>query len=794
MPARPVKSEEWAGGNGPRPPVTDRFDEARPWVPREGTGNAILKREAPDGNTSSRPGFVGAPKRLKTEIPTNTRTIPTTVPVILLSDDDTEDDNKDDNEDDGEDDGQGNSEDVDEDDNEYDNEHHNVYHNEKDNEKANEAKNAEDPASAQAALPRPATVHQSDAPKLADHLERPLSDAALAVAREYWDCQRQLDACPFDDKNAQTSALPVDLLLQLAWNRREYTQLVLGQKKLEPGTRTYEPPYVEPLPPPVLLPLGQAPSEGVAAAAPELPGAPPQPKPRTEPVLCPEQMELVDLAASGRNIFYTGSAGCGKSTVLHAIRTRLMNMGRTVRVVAPTGKVALAINGTTTWTFAGWTPDHHKRTLENLERAAYGRTARQRFMETDTLIIDEISMVENLHFERLNAVMKSGRVNSRPFGGVQVIVTGDFCQLPPVKPFQHCITCGSELVSTDEKEDTIHRCLRARCKRQYNDSDKWAFRSAAWDECNFVHVHLKSIHRQSDVQFISMLQKCRLGIPFTKDEVDLLMTHRSVTANAIKLFSTRDEVRRTNEEAFARLKTPPHPYRSFDDFHWDAERHPNLEYKSQRNADGSLRALDDHRFDRRIELKIGMLVVLLVNLDLAAGFCNGSQGIIAGFEPYDPAKLPKLVERGSDATSGYATIKESHVKKFAEQQLRDPQTNRERKLFWPVVRFLNGATRTIFPECQVHELGDRGPYSLLCRTQVPLAAAWALSIHKAQGMTLDRVVVDLSRAFEEGQVYVALSRATSLLGLRVEGDAQGLAVGKGGNAQVRRFLREKFGM
>ena len=692
----------------------------------------------------------------KTDVRTNTatRTVAAAAPIILLSDVDTEDDD----------------EDEDEDDNQH------------------EAKHPENPASAQATLPSPATA-------VVDHLDRPLSDAALAVAREYWDCQRQLDSCPFDDKDAQTSALPVDLLLQLAWNRREYTQLVLGLGKLEPGTRTYEPPYVEPLPPLLLVPLGQAPPEDAAAGVPGLQGAPPQPKPRTEPVLCPEQMELVELAASGRNIFYTGSAGCGKSTVLHAIRTRLMNMGKTVRVVAPTGKVALAINGTTTWTFAGWTPDHHKRKLDWLERAARGRTARQRFMETDTLIIDEISMVENLHLERLNAIMKSGRVDDRPFGGVQVIVTGDFCQLPPVKPFQHCITCGSELVSTDEEEDTIHRCPRQWCKREYNDSDKWAFRSAAWADCDFVHVHLKSIHRQSDVQFISMLQKCRLGVPFTRDEVDLLMTHRSVTANAIKLFSTRDEVRRTNEEAFARLKTPPHPYRSFDDFHWDAERHPNLEYKSQRNADGSLRALDDHRFDRRIELKIGMLVVLLVNLDLASGFCNGSQGIIAGFEPYDPAKLPKLVERGgSDAVSGYATIKESHVKKFAEQQLRDPQTGRERKLFWPVVRFLHGATRTIFPECQVHELGDRGPYSLLCRTQVPLAAAWALSIHKSQGMTLDRVVVDLSRAFEEGQVYVALSRATSLLGLKVEGSAQGLAVGKGGNAQVRRFLREKFGM
>jgi ATP-dependent DNA helicase PIF1 len=291
------------------------------------------------------------------------------------------------------------------------------------------------------------------------------------------------------------------------------------------------------------------------------------------------------------------------------------------------------------------------------------------------------------------------------------------------------------------------------------------------------------------------LLESRLGDPFTQEEVDILMTHRSVTANAVKLFSTRDEVRRTNEAAFARLKTPPHPYHCFDRFLWNAEKHPHLQYKDQKNPDGSLRALDDHRFDRRLELKVGMLVVLLVNLDLPSGLCNGSQGIVAGFEPYDPEKLPKKVEHGEGdgIVSQYATIKEEHIKQFAEQQQQDNQ-RRGQQLFWPKVRFLNGVVMTILPECQVHELGDKDPYSLLCRTQIPLAAAWALSIHKSQGMTLDRVVVNLSRAFEEGQVYVALSRATSLKGLKVEGDPAGLAVGRGGNEQVRVFLREKFGM
>jgi ATP-dependent DNA helicase PIF1 len=377
-----------------------------------------------------------------------------------------------------------------------------------------------------------------------DHLGHPLSEAALAISRQYWDCQRKLDSCLLDEKDAG-AALPFELLLDLALLRRCYTRELFGLPKLEPGTRTYEPPYIDPLPP--ALPPVAGPINATTPA--ELPPGAQAPQPRSEPVLCPEQLEVVELAASGRNIFYTGSAGCGKSTVLHAIKKRLKDMGRSVRVMAPTGKVAMAINGTTTWTFAGWTPDHHKRRLDLLKKAARGKTVRKRFVQTDTIIVDEISMVENLHFERLDAVMRAGRANDAPFGDVQVIVTGDFCQLPPVKPFQYCIDCGFDLVSSAEEEDTLYQCPG--CWRAYRDSDKWAFRSKAWAECKFINIYLKSIHRQSDHQFISILQKYRLDDPFTQEEVDILMTHRSVTANAVKLFSTREEVKRTNDEAFA---------------------------------------------------------------------------------------------------------------------------------------------------------------------------------------------------------------------------------------------------
>lgn len=166
-------------------------------------------------------------------------------------------------------------------------------------------------------------------------------------------------------------------------------------------------------------------------------------EPCIEPPLCEEQERLVETILSGRNVFYTGSAGCGKSTVLKNFVKRLKKqkvwkkqdgkdkaarlVPKQVDIVAPTGRAALDINGSTSWTYAGWTPDSMKRPLEELKRAAgYGKWVKKRLMATDVLVIDEISMLENHHFERLNEIMQSARGNSEAFGGVQLIVTGDF--------------------------------------------------------------------------------------------------------------------------------------------------------------------------------------------------------------------------------------------------------------------------------------------------------------------------------------------------------------------------------
>lgn len=487
--------------------------------------------------------------------------------------------------------------------------------------------------------------------------------------------------------------------------------------------------------------------------------------------LCKEQADLADTIMSGKNVFYTGSAGCGKSFVLKSFVRCLQDLGKRVVIVAPTGKAALNVNGSTYWSYAGWHPDVMRKPMKDLYATSHRKRTYKRFTETDVLVIDEISMMENFHFERLNRVMKEARIRSphKPFGGVQIVVSGDFCQLPPVDPMKFCLECGRQL-----------KFLPGRRKRcvEHGDfmlEDQWAFRSAAWRECNFVHVNLTTVHRQKDPIFKAMLEKIRLGKQLTYEEKELLKNHESVTDGGVKLFSKVDAVRRINEKNFNQLQTPIVKYQCHDYFEMRDGHDDLVRFKKRNDMDGSIDALSEHRLQTKVELREGMLVMLLTNSNVTGGLVNGSQGIITGF---DSAAIPQDV---SDPKGEHSVLRKTLLHDFVK-------ANKAGK--WPIVRFLNGTTAPIYPYCTVSEMGPQKPWSLLSRTQIPLMAAWAITIHKAQGMTLERVVVDLGDTFEEGHDYVALSRATCLQGLKVENLGR---LDKGVNMQVRNFLEHHFG-
>lgn len=212
--------------------------------------------------------------------------------------------------------------------------------------------------------------------------------------------------------------------------------------------------------------------------------------------------------------------------------------------------------------------------------------------------------------------------------------------------------------------------------------------------------------------------------------------------------------------------------------------------RGSRLPDGTLKYLKEHQFEKQIELKESMLVVLLSNIDIDNGLVNGSQGQLIGFEEArscSPRKQTTMIEDLrpppaiiSDQSGDYAHIKHENITTFISKAAQR---------IWPIVRFSNVRTRIIYAECRTSELGDEKPYSLISRTQIPLMAGYAITVHKSQGMTLNKVIVNLSHAFAEGQTYVALSRATSLRGLYVKALGKDIRC----DEQIRKFWSEHFG-
>ena len=479
-----------------------------------------------------------------------------------------------------------------------------------------------------------------------------------------------------------------------------------------------------------------------------------------EPKLCKEQADLCDLIMSGANVFYTGSAGCGKSTVLKVFVARLQRSGKNVAIVSPTGLSAVNVGGTTLWSWMGWIPDDMKLSIDKLANKGWRQLVNRRLCSTDVLVIDEVSMIENLVFERLDICLRVARnnktyfgdraeENSRtPFGGTQIVVTGDFCQLQPVKPFENCRDCDSELTLDEQRQS--YSCLTCH-DGPYLKRDKWANRSNAWKECNFKAVHLEQIHRQTDRGFIEILQKCRISLDsLTEKEVHLLLNHECDTRDSTKLFPRKMEVDRVNKREFDKLAGPTLSFVCHDSCRLDENDNlPRDHWK--RTADGSLECLKEHRLEQQLNMKRGMLVILTTNLEISEKLINGTQGIICDFMPHDPTKLPEQFGENKG-------FKRHQIEKFIEKA--------EIKK-WPLVEFRHGSktfTRLIKPYCTVNQVGK---YSWVSRTQVPLVAGWALTIHKSQGMSLQRVEVHLATCWEAAQVYVALSRATTLSGLKV---------------------------
>ncbi|TVY34963.1 ATP-dependent DNA helicase [Lachnellula subtilissima] len=485
--------------------------------------------------------------------------------------------------------------------------------------------------------------------------------------------------------------------------------------------------------------------------------------------LSDEQQTVVNMAMKKNNIFLTGAAGSGKTVTLKEIlsQLRMKKKGNKVQVIAPTGIAALPLGGKTTYSFAGWNPDSFREGIADLLKKRRKGTITG-IEDLDVLIIErtanekafqEISMVENQFLERLNLLFQSVMENTLPFGGKQVIFLGDFHQLPPVKPFARCLQCGADIpANSKEPNCTSKGCKLLEGAVGLTWSSKWAFKANVWKELKLRHIKLEQIHRQKDFHFQDVLNKIRSGTELTVEEWYHLERPKELPRNAFatRLMSKLFEVKKFNEQQLALLRCSPKVWRAKDDCIKLAKDKDGLHdigasYKCKEYAD----SLRDHRFLDDLTLKVGARVVLLYNLSTT--LVNGSQGVIIGFQPAEHAQELERI----DPSGEHPSFRKDCMIAYKENN------NNMR----PLVRFADGTTHLIPAIASASLRGGAQIHEqyVVCRTQIPLTLAWALSIHKSQGMTLQYVEVSSRDIFEPGQLYVALSRATDADGLRVTG-------------------------
>ena len=412
--------------------------------------------------------------------------------------------------------------------------------------------------------------------------------------------------------------------------------------------------------------------------------------------LSKEQQIAFDKYVKGHNIFITGPGGSGKSALIRKIKEHCK---KEIQVCALTGCAAVLLNCKAktlhSWSGIGL----GNGTIEqNIKKIIGSRYKRDMWKETDVLIVDEVSMLSLKLFNMLNEIGKAVRRNPRPFGGIQLIFSGDFYQLPPVgnkyEPNTQCFCFESVEWNTIFKQD--------------------------------CQIQLVKIFRQTDEIYSNILNQIREGkIKKSSNNILLQCVGREADENLVveptKLFPTKNKVEYINNSKMNALDGEEKEYtiKQVLDLEMTAEEKRIRAQYTKEDIQTELDFLSGNLIcDKNIKLKIGSQVMCVVNIQMPNDemICNGSQGIVIKF---------------------------------------CPTTN------LPIVKYNNGVemmmSRHIWLSENIPGVGV---------SQVPLILAWALTIHKSQGATLDTAEIDVgSGIFECGQTYVALSRVKSLNGL-----------------------------
>ncbi len=384
------------------------------------------------------------------------------------------------------------------------------------------------------------------------------------------------------------------------------------------------------------------------------------------------QAEALTILKTGANIFLTGEPGSGKTHTINEFVAWLRASGIEPSVTAATGIAATHVAGMTLHSWSG-IGIAESLTRADVDRITSKEHIAKRIAKAKVLIIEEISMLSATTFEMADAVCREVRRSESPFGGLTVILVGDFFQLPPVSR---------------------------------NKEVKFAYASPVWRDLNLLTCYLTEQYRQDDSDFLSVLSAIRRGEVETLHHERLMTRHVELAMlpqDAPKLFSHNADVDRINAGELTKL--------------------PGTSKKFKMSAKGKDSLVEGLKrgclSPETLELKEGAAVMFTKNSPQGK-FVNGTLGVVSGW--------------GADGM--------------------------------PIIKTKNGLRITTEPmEWQLEEQGKvRASVS-----QIPLRLAYAMTVHKSQGMSMDAAIMDLSKAFEYGQGYVALSRVRRLSGVYLTG-------------------------
>ena len=402
-----------------------------------------------------------------------------------------------------------------------------------------------------------------------------------------------------------------------------------------------------------------------------------------------EQLELAwqFVERTGVNVFLTGKAGTGKTTFLRQLKER---SPKRMIVVAPTGVAAINAGGVTIHSFfqfplAPYVPGSSFNTKD--ERFRFSKEKKRIIRTLDLLVIDEISMVRADLLDQIDAVLRLHKDKSRPFGGVQLLMIGDLSQLAPV---------------VKESDWTM---LREYYRTPY------FFGSLALQQTQHVTIELQHVYRQTDTNFINILNEVR---------------ENRLTPGGLAMLNSRycdESVIKKCGEGVIRLTTHNATVNSYNEQRMNELK--GARYAFDATVTGTFPETS-YPAEKTLELKKGCQVMFLKNDSQGTRYYNGKLGIIT-------------------------LIDEEHIR---VRGLDDDIEVEVQPDVWTNARYvIDKETKEIREEIE-------GEFR-----QYPLRLAWAITVHKSQGLTFDRAVIDVNAAFAAGQVYVALSRLRSLDGL-----------------------------